>query len=295
MPKSKSKSKLNRARLRHAIFTRGADKLLGGRLRQRHLEDKIHVRSFDVAVPHWRSEFDGLRIGHLSDLHHGDLMPRERADEAIQLLAAQDVDLVAYTGDAVDLHWQGIESFFEGLANVPAPLGHFLVLGNHDHLDEPDEVVRVAREAGITVLLDEAVSVETSRGRPLRVGGVDWAKRLPECSEKVELISGEGDELCDVLLSHNPKGFIEATRQAIPLTLAGHTHGGQVAIKGRPDRNLAVAHRLSAGFYERDGSVLFVTTGVGAWFPLRLHCPPEIAVLEVRSGEWNDPTDSLSD
>ena len=221
--------------------------------------------------------------------------PGKRADEAIQLLAAQDVDLVAYTGDAVDLHWQGIESFFEGLANVPAPLGHFLVLGNHDHLDEPDEVVRAAREAGITVLLDEAVSVETSRGRPLRVGGIDWAKRLPECSEKVELISGEGDDLCDVLLSHNPKGFIEATRQAIPLTLAGHTHGGQVAIKGRPGRNLAVAHRLSAGFYQRDGSVLFVTTGVGAWFPLRLHCPPEIAVLEVRSGEWNDPTDSLSD
>ena len=82
---------------------------------------------------------------------------------------------------------------------------------------------------------------------------------------------------------------LEATRQRIPLTLSGHTHGGQVALKGRPDRNLAVAHRLSAGFYEREGSALFVTTGVGSWFPLRVHCPPEVVVLEMRRGAWVDP------
>ena len=125
MPKSKSKSKgkFRRARLRHAIFTRGADKLLGGRLLERHLVDEIHVRSFDVAVPNWRSEFDGLRIGHVSDLHLGDLMPPERANKAIQLLASHEVDLVAFTGDAVDLHWKGVESFFESLVSVPAPLG----------------------------------------------------------------------------------------------------------------------------------------------------------------------------
>ena len=295
MPKSKSNGKFARARLRHAIFTRGADLLLGGRLRERHLEDKIELRSYDVAIPKWRRELDGLRIGHLSDLHLGDLMPGARVNEAIELLSKENVDLVAFTGDAVDLHWQGVETFFEGLVSVPAPLGHYLVLGNHDHLDDADAVVRAAREAGITVLLDESVSVATDRGVPLRIGGIDWAKKLPECSEKVELVAGKDEELCDLLLSHNPKGFIEATRKEIPLTLSGHTHGGQVAIKGRPDRNLAVAHRLSAGFYERDGSVLFVTTGVGAWFPLRVHCPPEVVVLQVRSGDWSDPMEASSD
>ena len=293
MPKSKSKGKFTRARLRHAIFTRGADMLLGGRLRERHLENEIALRTFDVQIPNWRDELDGLKIGHLSDLHFGDLMPRAKVDEVIDVLAEQQLDLIAFTGDAVDLHWEGIEYFFERLVSVPAPLGHFLVLGNHDHLDDPDEVIRVAREAGITVLLDEVCSVKTERGAALRIGGIDWAKRLPECSEKVDLVAGEGEELCDLLLSHNPKGFIEAARQSIPLTLSGHTHGGQVAVKGRPDRNLAVAHRLSAGFYERDGSVLFVTTGVGAWFPLRVHCPPEVVVLQVRSGAWSDPSEEL--
>lgn len=295
MAKSRSSGKFRRARLRHALFTRGADKLLGGRLLERHLDDTIELHPFDVELPRWPSELDGLRIGHLSDLHLGDLMPRTRVEEAVELLKEQCVDLVAFTGDAVDLEWQGVEHFFEALADIPAPLGRYVVLGNHDYLDNPEAVVSAARDAGLTVLLDEAISVETDRGRPLRIAGTDWAKRLPECSEKVALVAGDGEPECDLLLSHNPKCFIEATRLGIPLTLAGHTHGGQIAIKGRPDRNLAVAHRLSAGFYERTGSVLFVTTGVGAWFPLRVHCPPEIAILKVRRGEWVDPSEEPND
>ena len=295
MAKSRSNGKFTRARLRHALFTRGADKLLGGRLLERHLEDQIEVHTHEVSIPHWPTEFDGTRIGHLTDLHLGDLMPPARVEETLGLLADQQVDLVAFTGDAVDLECKGVEHFFEKLAAIPAPLGHYLVLGNHDYLDDGEAVARAAREAGITVLLDEAVSVQGEGDRSLRIGGVDWAKRLPDCSEKVQLINGENEPRCDLLLSHNPKSFIEAARLGIPLTLAGHTHGGQVAIKGRPDRNLAVAHRLSAGFYEQSGSVLFVSTGVGAWFPLRVHCPPEVAVLEVRRGEWSDPTENVGD
>jgi len=291
MGKSQSSGKFKRARLRHSIFTRGADKLLGGRLLQRHLGDEILVRSHECPIPRWPSEFDGLRIGHLTDLHLGDLMPRERYEETLSLLHDQRVDLVAFTGDAVDLEHGGVEEFFTALAGVHAPFGRFLVLGNHDHLDDGDAVVRAARAAGITVLLDEAIAVDVGRERPLRIGGVDWAKRVSECAEKVRLVCGEGGERCDLLLSHNPKSFIAASELGIPLTLAGHTHGGQVALKGRPDRNLAVAHRLSAGFYEREGSVLFISTGVGAWFPLRVHCPPEIVVLEISEGPWHDPSE----
>ena len=293
MAKSRTSGKFKRARLRHALFTRGADKLFGGRLLERHLENQIEVHQHEVSIPNWPAELDGIRIGHLTDLHLGDLMPKDRAAAAAGLLADRELDLVAFTGDAVDLEHGGIDDFFRALASVPAPLGHYLVLGNHDHLDDADAVVAAARDAGITVLLDEAISVETDRGRSLRIGGVDWAKRLPECSEKVALIAGDGEQPCDLLLSHNPKSFIEATRLGIPLTLAGHTHGGQVALKGRPDRNLAVAHRLSAGFYERSGGVLVVSTGIGAWFPLRVHCPPEIVVLDVRSGPWVQPDESV--
>ena len=146
-------------------------------------------------------------------------------------------------------------------------------------------VIASARAAGVNVLIDESIEIDVGRARPLRLAGIDWAKRLPELSDKVKECSSG----CDLLLAHNPKAFIEAAREAIPLTLAGHTHGGQVALRGRPERNLAVAHRLSAGFYERNGSALFVTTGVGAWFPLRVHCPPEVVILTLRRGDWIEP------
>ena len=68
----------------------------------------------------------------------------------------------------------------------------------------------------------------------------------------------------------------------IPLTLSGHTHGGQIAMKKRPNANLSVTHRRSIGQFQTDGSMLYVTSGVGAWFPLRVNCPAEIAMLTIR-------------
>jgi predicted MPP superfamily phosphohydrolase len=292
MSKSESTGKFRRAKLRHKLFTLGPDFLLRGRLRERHLKNEIALRHFQVRLPNWRADLGSLRIGHLSDLHFGDLMPPERVEEIVDVLRNQALDMVAFTGDAVDLEWRGIEHFFDLLASVPAPLGHVMVLGNHDHLDDADAVVEAARARGIMVLMDEVATIALPDGGVIRVGGVDWTKRLGECSDRISMISeqlSEEERPIDLLLSHNPKGFIEATRQRIPLTLAGHTHGGQVALKGRPDRNLAVAHRLSAGFYERKGSALFVTTGVGSWFPLRVHCPPEVVVLEVSQGDWVEP------
>ena len=110
----------------------------------------------------------------------------------------------------------------------------------------------------------------------------DWDKSVKALRSRVEGVAETNPTL---LLAHNPKAFLAASKLGIPLTLAGHTHGGQVARKGRPEVNLAVAHRLSAGFYHRDASTLFVTVGTGSWFPLRVQCPAEVVVLTCRRGE----------
>ncbi|MCP4497761.1 MAG: hypothetical protein GY825_13400, partial [Phycisphaeraceae bacterium] len=117
---------------------------------------------------------------------------------------------------------------------------------------------------------------------PLVVAGVDWDGAVKGLSRRVDRVAGENPSL---LLAHNPKAFLAASRHHVPLTLSGHTHGGQVATKARPGVNLAVAHRLSAGFYHRDASTLFVTVGTGSWFPLRVQCPAEIVLLTCRRGE----------
>ena len=70
----------------------------------------------------------------------------------------------------------------------------------------------------------------------------------------------------------------------VPLTLAGHTHGGHIAMKGRPNANLALTHRYRSGLYTDGPSRLYVTTGVGDWFPVRVNCPAEIAIITMRYG-----------
>jgi len=86
----------------------------------------------------------------------------------------------------------------------------------------------------------------------------------------------------DLLLAHNPKAFLHAADIEIPLTLAGHTHGGQIALKHRPNANLALSHRHRVGLFQQGPSRLYVTSGVGAWFPLRINCPAEIAIITMR-------------
>ena len=153
-----------------------------------------------------------------------------------------------------------------------------------------------ARDAGVQLLDDETIALDPQGlelahvgapggdgpATPLVVAGIDWDGAVKGLSARVDRVAGENPSL---LLAHNPKAFLAASRHHVPLTLSGHTHGGQVATKARPGVNLAVAHRLSAGFYHRDASTLFVTVGTGSWFPLRVQCPAEIVLLTCRRGE----------
>lgn len=290
-------AKFLRAMLRHRVFTLGADRLTGGRLSRNHAKQQTVVRRFEVSMPTWPRAWDGLRIGHFSDMHYGDLMSVERGVRVIELLGAEQPDLVAFTGDMVDLECDGAEPLFEAMVAIDAPLGAYMVVGNHDLLDDAPQVRTMATEAGVRVLDDEVVGIDR-HGRevghvgawahglagehPLVVAGVEWDKSVKGLATRVETIAAENPM---VLLAHNPKAFLPAARAGIPLVLSGHTHGGQMASKKRPGVNLAVAHRHSAGFYHRDVSTLFVTVGTGSWFPLRVQCPAEVAIITCRAAE----------
>jgi hypothetical protein len=264
--------------VRKFLFTIGPDRLMGGRIIRRHLAQGIVLREVEIWTPAWPEAFDGLRIGHVSDFHLGELMPLDRALEVLDMLAGQEPDLVACTGDVVDLHFDGAGPLLEALGKIDAPLGSALVLGNHDELHCADILSHMAVEAGLVVLRNDAVQFARN-GRRLVLAGIEWARTAERCARFVHVAGGEAAHL---LLAHNPRAFHAAAACGIPLTLAGHTHGGQLALKNRPAANLAAAHRHTAGVYQRGHSRLYVTSGVGAWFPLRLNCPPEIAILTIR-------------
>lgn len=289
--------KFLRAALRHKVFTLGADRLTGGRLSRNHAKQQTVVRRFEVSMPTWPRAWDGLRIGHFSDMHYGDLMSVDRGVRVIELLGREKPDLLAFTGDMVDLECDGAEPLFEAMVAIDAPLGAYMVIGNHDLLDDAPQVRAMATRAGVRVLDDEVVRIdrevpevghvgEWAHGlagdHPLVVAGVDWDKSVKGLANRVDKVAPENPLL---LLAHNPKAFLPAARAGIPLVLSGHTHGGQIASKKRPGVNLAVAHRHSAGFYHRDASTLFVTVGTGSWFPLRVQCPAEVVVITCRAAE----------
>ncbi len=233
-----------------------------------------------MASTRWPEGLDGLRIGHVSDFHLGDLLPIDKAITVVDCLARQQPELIVCTGDVVDLESPDVDQLLAALAETEAPLGCLLVLGNHDELHDPDGLAQSAREFGITVLRNEAVRISRN-GVSMVVAGIEWGKSAMACARHVDAACGDGQDP-HLLLSHNPKAFLRAADLGIPLTLSGHTHGGQIAMKKRPNTNLSLTHRRSIGQFQTDGSMLYVTSGIGAWFPLRVNCPAEIAMLTIR-------------
>jgi predicted MPP superfamily phosphohydrolase len=277
-PKHRRKLAYHTATVRHAFLTRLPDALLRGSLRARHVTQPIEIAEHTFASAHWPRDFDGLRIAHISDIHFGHLLGEARLMQAIDAVRAVNADLIAITGDLVDLSAHEAPLLFERLALLKARLGVFVVLGNHDHLDHPRAIARGARDAGLIPLVDDSVRAGGRDG--LLVAGIDWATSIPACAQRLRKC---GSGRVDLLLAHNPKAFVAAEERGIPLTLSGHTHGGQVARRANRRHNLVFTQRLSAGHYHVRDSHLYVTNGVGAWFPLRVNCPPEIAVIEMRT------------
>ena len=282
-PRKKRSAKFRRAQLRHLFVTRGLNRLSGGRLLTRHEAESVLVREVDVSSPLWPAEWDGLRIAHVSDVHVGDLMSIERAIGLAALIKQEQPDIICNTGDVADLICPDLSPFFEACVEIEPPLGNMLVLGNHDELDDGEQVASMAEQAGIHVLRNSRLQI-VHDGRTLDIGGIEWARTANECRKAIDHALEDGS--VHLLLSHNPKAFDHAAEQGIPLTLSGHTHGGQIARKNQPNANLALAmnHRRSAGLYEHGDSRMYVTVGAGALFPLRMNCPAEIAMLTMRRG-----------
>lgn len=275
----KKQAKYRRARVRNLIFTVGPNKLTRGRVADRHLSNDVVLHEVVLSSPLWPKAFDNLRIAHVSDFHLGELLPIKRALEVIEQIAAQRPDFVACTGDVVDLHLtSGTPALLQAMANIGAPMGTALVLGNHDELHCSETLAGMAIETGLLVLRDEAARMKWN-GHELNVAGTRWAHSASQCAKCVDRAC---TEQTDLLLTHNPKSFVRAAAMGVPLTLAGHTHGGQIALKKRPTANLAMTSRFNAGVYTRGPSRLYVTPGVGAWFPLRVNCPAEVAMITMR-------------
>ncbi len=230
----------------------------------------LPVRALPVAL-------DGLRLGLISDLHRSRFVSQEAVVTAVTTLAAERPDLIVLAGDYVS--WgdrAAVKSCADAVRSLSAPHGVFAVTGNHD----PAPTVTAAFAArGIAVLRDEHAMISI-RGEAVALGGVRYWTRKPDEIGRVF----RGARGFPVLLAHDPRRLTQAAELGIPLVLSGHTHGGQIVIPliGAP---AAARFPVAAGPAYEKATTLFVTRGVGTVIvPVRLHCPPEVAVLTLARG-----------
>jgi predicted MPP superfamily phosphohydrolase len=242
-----------------------------GFLYERH---HIQLTEETLQVAGWPSALTGLRIGFLTDLHRSALVTHEMIATAVQMVMAHKPELVIVGGDYVtNRDYRYVRPAADALAALAAPHGVFAVLGNHDD----DRDVPAALEAvGMEVLRDARTQI-TVRGENVDLAGLRyWTHKMPDITR---VVRGAGPTL--ILLAHTPKRLIEAAALSIPLMLSGHTHGGQIVLPGIG----AIAARefpVVAGSARRENTTVFVSRGVGTvYIPVRVHCPPEVAILRI--------------
>jgi len=242
-----------------------------------------------VDLPGLPEALRGLRIVHLSDLHIGNGLEEERLAALVERVNAMEPDLVALTGDLFDFDPRHVEDGARRLGGLRARLGVYAVLGNHDHYTGRELVAEaLGRHApGVQLLRGDLVRVPGDA--PFYLAGVDdpgadWTARGVLLAELEALREGFPADGPVVLLIHRPEAFPQAQQLGFPLVLAGHTHGGQLALPGSGHLNLArIITRYHRGLYRENGSILYVNRGIGVAGPaIRFNCPREIATIELR-------------
>ena len=245
----------------------------------------LRRRVIEVELEGAPPELDGLRIAHLSDLHLGVPSRGGRAAaNAVAWVVKRRPDLVCVTGDLVSRR-AGLPILRRLLGELPAC---FVVLGNHDLASSRDpfsqrvEPEELAAIDGVTLLRDEAVSIDL-RGHRVQLVGVDPRTYAAHAARPAELADPEAG--LRILLCHFP-GIASQIPDVFQLILAGHLHAGQIVVPF-PGGRLRLAHlraRDIEGLYRYGATALHVSPGLGTTFvPFRFFARPEVTELVVRS------------
>ena len=250
---------------------------------------RVRVERIDLPVRDLPPQLAGLRIAHISDLHIGRQLRAPRLRQFVDRVNELEADLIVVTGDIFDFHPTFIEEGCLELAKLSARYGVFAVLGNHDVYTGAEAVAAaIGRLTPIRLLRDEWVAVQVD-GAPLYLMGIDdpgeGGRQRDSESHTLERLAQEVPvDGPRILLVHRPSFFRQAATLGIPISLAGHTHGGQISLPP-PAHHHNLSRLLShwtRGLFNDGEALLYVNRGLGvAGPPVRINCPREIALLRL--------------
>jgi len=239
-----------------------------------------------LTFPNLPPGLDGLTLLHLSDLHAGIHLGADRMQQIVRQVNALAPDLIVQTGDMIDISRAYIPPYVRAFRELRAPLGIVTVLGNHDRYTGEQEVIRGCRDAG-QILLQNDCHLTERGGATLALLGIDdphnWTADDPQPDDVAAALRPAPPAAFKILLAHRPGAWDTAVPRGIPLTLAGHIHGGQLYLPGigwSPGRLIT---KYVMGHFQRGDSQLYVSRGIGVvGVPIRVFAPPEIELFTLR-------------
>jgi len=273
---------------------------------------RYEVRRIEIPLPNLPPELDGMRIVQISDIHLSSYMTRESVRRAVDMANDVGADLAVVTGDLITGVHDLVRDCVEEVRRLYAPLGVYGCNGNHEIYARAEELAeRLFAQAGMKMLRGENATI-SYRGGQLNLIGVDYQRERMPSGRRLQMLANVEPlirrDMPNLLLSHNPNTFNRAAELGIELSLAGHTHGGQVQVEIL-DVSLSPARFITdyvAGLYHRPLlmpdqpkrmgetiklmpnapkglSALYVNRGLGTvGAPVRLGAPPEITHIVLR-------------
>lgn len=261
---------------------------------------KIH--KVKVVLPNLPSEFNGLKIVQISDIHSGSFVSTSPLESAVKLIMEQNADIIFFTGDLVNNESKEVLPFIDVLSKVQAPMGVYSTLGNHDYGDyitwesqaaksqNLEDLKHTHAAMGWKLLMNEHVALKKGEAEIALLGIENWGGNLnfPKYGDMKKAHAGTEKYPVKLLLSHDPSHWnMQVTEEFkdVDITFSGHTHGFQFGIeipgliKWSPSQ---FVYKHWAGLYSKEKQHLYVNRGLGfLGYPGRVGIMPEITVMEL--------------
>ncbi len=275
------------------------------------------VRRVEIPMPNLPPALDGMKIVQISDIHLSGYMTRTQVRRAVDMANDLGADLAVVTGDLITGMGDPIAECVDEIRHLHAPLGIWGCNGNHEiYARAEDEAGYLYAQAGMNLLRHKNAQI-TFKGAQFNLIGVDYQRERTSRGQRQQTLANVEPlirrDMPNILLSHNPNSFNRAAELGIELSLAGHTHGGQIQVEIL-DHRLSPARFITdyiAGLYQRPlfapapteraasasrssapslfpspssaMASIYVNRGLGTvGAPVRLGVPPEITLLVLR-------------
>jgi predicted MPP superfamily phosphohydrolase len=276
---------------------------------------RFYVREVEIPIANLPTALNGMRITQLSDIHIGSYMPVAQVRRAVGMANELKGDVAVVTGDFLTGRGDPLEDCLAELSRLRAPLGVWGCNGNHEIYAKAEAIsAELFQKFGMKLLRQENAELRW-RGSAFNLLGVDYQRQRDAAGNHAVMLAGMQPlvrrDVPNILLSHNPNSFPRAAELGIELSLAGHTHGGQVRVEIL-DHRWSPAQFLTpyvAGLYRRPlfapsdlndakisnlpqvspsqaqtTSAIYVNRGLGTiGAPVRLGVPPEITLITLRA------------